>query len=75
MKDVILGIFDSENHVFNFIILLGKQYIYNARTCKQPLEITTFIRKLKDVYTFEHHMAVRNNKIDMCIQKWSVVNI
>ena len=53
LKDIILGILELENHVFNFVILHGKQYIFNARTSKQPLDITAFKRILKDIYSLE----------------------
>ena len=56
LKEIILGILDLENHVFNLVILHGKQYIFNARTSKQPLDIKAFKRILKYIYSLEKNI-------------------
>ena len=57
LKDVILGILDFENQMFNFAILHGKQYIFNAKTNNQHLDVNVFKRILKDIYKLERYIA------------------
>ena len=75
LKDVILGILDFENQMFNFAILHGKQYIFNAKTNNQHLDVNVFKRILKDIYKLERYIAITKNKADVCDRKWSVINM
>ena len=50
LKDVIFGILNMENHVLNFVILHGKQYIFNAKTSKQHRDITALKKILINIH-------------------------
>ena len=75
LKDVILGILDFENQMFNFVILHGKNYIFNAKINNQNLDVNAFKRILKDIYRLERFIAITKNKLDVCDRKWSVINL
>ena len=51
MKYVILGILDTDNSIYNFVILHAKQYIFNARCNDHRLNVTAFNEQLKNIYT------------------------
>ncbi len=74
MKDVILGILDIGIKIYNFVLLHGKQYLFNCK-CANIFPIITAIRKiLKDVCTLEKHIAIKNDKHEVHVRKWKNIN-
>ena len=74
MKDVILGILDTDNSIYNFVILHAKQYIYNARCNDQRLNVTAFKKQLKNIYTIEKYIAEKNDTVEEWQRKWNSIN-
>ena len=75
MKDVILGIMDIDNSIYNFVILHAKYYIYSTRCNECKPDITAFKRRLKSIYTVEKMIADKNDRIEELCRKWNTVNI
>ena len=75
MKDVLLGILDTDNYIYNFIVLHAKQYIYNERCNNNILNITAFRNKLKSVHTIEKWIAEKNDRMDEFMSKWNSINL
>ena len=55
MKDVILGILDTDNSIYNVVILHAKQYISNARCNDHRLNVTAYKKQLQHIYTIEKY--------------------
>ena len=75
MKDVILGILDTDNSIYNFVILHAKQYIYNARCNDHRLNVTAFKKQLKNIYTIEKYIAEKNDRVEEWQRKWNSINM
>lgn len=75
MKDVILGIVETEHCIYNFVILHAKYYIYSMRCIEGRLDITAFKKKLNSIYMIEKYIAEKNDKIEEWYRKWNTVNI
>ena len=75
MKDVILGILDTDNSIYNFVILHAKQYIYNARCNDHRLSVTAFKKQLKNIYTIEKYIAEKNDRVEEWQRKWNSINM
>ena len=69
MKDVILGIMDIDNQIYNFVLLHGKQYLFNCKSDNIFPNITAFRKILKDVCTLEKHIAIKNDKEEVHVRK------
>ena len=63
-------IHETSGHLFNFIALVVKSYLYTVR-CKSKLpniiEIRKYVEKLQ---RYEYYYAIKNNKIDKHCKKW-----
>lgn len=69
-KDIILGNLEFSD-LLNFVVILGKSYIFitkNKKTCPQFEE---FIVLLKDKYKLEESLARKNNKKINFRKRWS----
>ena len=71
MKDIILGVLDTDNSIYNFVILHAKQYIYNARCNNHRLNVTAF----KKIYTIEKYIAEKNDRVEEGQRKWNSINM
>ena len=75
VKDVLLGILDVDNCHYNFVILQGKKYIYNARCNMNNLDINVFKIMLKGVANTEKCIATGKGKINEWAKRWNSVNV
>ena len=64
MKYVILGILNTDNSIYNFVILHVKQYIYNVRCNDHRLSVTAFKKQLKNISTIEKYIEGKNEKVE-----------
>ena len=75
MKDDILVILDTDNSIYNFVILHAKQYMYNARWNDHRLNVTAFKKQLENIYTIEKYIAEKNDKVEEWQKKWNSINM
>ena len=75
MKDVMLGILDTDNSIYNFVILHAKQYIYNARCNDHRLNVTAFKKQFTNIYTIEKYNAEQNDQVKELQRKWNSINM
>ena len=69
--DIILGKTTSKDFIVNWIILLGKKYIYNNRCKNTSPEIHGFKQFLKMNFSIEKQVAFNNCEWDAFNNKWS----
>ena len=70
--DIIFGKFDivKDYSLINYILLLGKDYIY-YRKCQNGLPtLRGFIARTRRVFNIELHIAREKNKLLFHLQKW-----
>ena len=61
---------DKVQHVANFIVLMGKQFIYRQRCLKGNLSIAVFKRLVLEVERIEKYIAVQNGRVALHNKKW-----
>ena len=75
MTDVILGILDTDNSIYNLGILHAKQYIYNERCNDHRFSVTAFKKQLKNIIHIEKYIAEKNDKVEEWQRKWNSINM
>ena len=67
---------DFENpmcKLLNHVIIIAKWYIYSCKYSNSFPNIQVFNKKLKGFEKTEHSIATKNRKLNVHIQKWSVL--
>ena len=60
------------NHVANFIILVGKQYLYRCRCIKESINFFTFENLIHKCQMYEKSEAQKQNKYPKHCKKWFI---
>ena len=70
-SNVILNnIHENPGHIFNFVLLLGKQYLYVKRCKVEPINKTELYAKIETTQRLEMYEAIVKNKVNQHIKKW-----
>ena len=67
--DVIVGSLEEEMDLFNYIVILGKSFLWNCR-CRETFPLSHFIRIL--LYETEKHIYFKSNKTNLFKEKWKI---
>jgi len=68
--DAIVGSFEEEMDLFNYIVILGKSFLWTCR-CKEILpSLNHFLRILATKYETEKHIYFKLNKMNLFKEKW-----
>lgn len=59
-------------HVFNFIVLITKQFIYRTRCLNTRLSFKDLLYYIDHVYLIEEFIAKKNHKWNLHVRKWKV---
>ena len=59
--------------VINFLLLLGKQYIFRCRNLENAPSVRHFLNYVKYFHTIEKYIAERRNKIETHETKWGFI--
>ena len=71
LQEIIIGITASSCPLLNYLILIGKVYIWDCRRkCVRPY-IEGFILKIKTKYQIEKYIATKNNDLEAFYKKWT----
>lgn len=73
--DVIIGILKEEMDLVNYVIILGKNYLWTCRHKEIKPSFCHFKRILKNKYDTEKHIAFNSNKINLFNKKWEVFEV
>ena len=64
----------SPEHIYNFVYLVAKQYIYATKCLNKQPSIIEFERRLAKIRSFECYYAKINNKLSSHCKKWLLRN-
>ena len=70
LSNVILGILKLGMDLVNYVIILGKNYLWNCRRKESKPSISHFERILEKKYETEKYIAFKSNRIISCHDKW-----
>ena len=71
LQEIIIGITALSCPLLNYLILIGKVYIWDCRRkCVRPY-IEGFILKIKTKYQIEKYIATKNNDLEAFYKKWT----
>ena len=71
LKDVIVGIENEKMDLINYIIILGKHFLWQCRYKSTIPNIIHFKIILIYKYSIEKHIAKKNDKIKTFQKRWS----
>ena len=60
-------------HIYNFVILITKHYLYVSRCLKTEPSVYGIIRKIRQYENYESFAAKKNNRYQLHLNKWSVL--
>ena len=67
---VVIGILTEEMDLVNYVIMLGKSYLWNCRCKDIKPSISHFERILEKKYETEKYIAYKSNRIISFHDKW-----
>ena len=70
LRDVMIGILKEEMDLVNYVIILGKNYLWTCRQKVSKASFSHFKRILVNKYETEKHIACKSNKPNMFRKKW-----
>ena len=71
-RDIILGFLTGEMDLLNYIIILGKTYLWTCRCKETKPSFNHFERILLDKYQTEKYMSFKSNRINLFKEKWRI---
>ena len=70
LSDVVIGILKEGMDLVNYVIILGKSYLWNCRHKDIKPSISHFQRILEKKYEIEKYIAYKSNRIISFRDKW-----
>ena len=69
------NIHEKANHIFNYILLVMKQYIYRNRCLKIESTVNNFKRELKQLHNIEYYNAKQKDvkKVELHNNRWNPI--
>ena len=65
---------DDPTHLFNFLCLLMKQYIYRKRCMSQALSFKEYVNHVNTISNVKKFIATKNNHLSKHNKKWFLAN-
>ena len=72
LKDIFIGLLTPELPLLNYLIHIGKIYLWACRRNKELPSIRGFKSKVKLKYETEKYICTKNNNLDMFRKKWAI---
>ena len=66
------NIVEVKNHIFNFVFLVAKQYLYAKRCQKNNVNKHEFIAQIEKYKRYEKYQAIKEGKMHKHIKKWLI---
>ena len=73
LKTILLGVTDTKCPLFNYLIVLGKLYLWNCRRNKSSPFFPSYKELVERKYEIECHIPTKNNNSKMLVVKWRPV--
>ena len=70
LREVIIGITMSKCPLLNYLILIGKLYLWDCRKKQVLPNIEGFKFKVRIKYQVEKYISTKNNKLETFYEKW-----
>ena len=70
LREVIIGITRSKCPLLNYLILIGKLYLWDCRKKQVLPNIEGFKFKVRTKYQIEKYISTKNNKLETFYEKW-----
>ena len=70
LREVIIGITMSKCPLLNYLILIGKLYLWDCRKKQVLPNIEGFKFKVRTKYQVEKYISTKNNKLETFYEKW-----
>ena len=72
LKDILIGLLTPELPFLNYLLLIGKIYLWACRRNKELPSIRGFKSKVRLKYETEKYICTKNNNLDMFRKKWAI---
>ena len=70
LKDICIGIISSGCPLLNYLLLIGKLYLWDCRRSNKLPDIAGFKVKVDIKYQIEKYVCTKNNKLAKFERKW-----
>ena len=70
LKDIIVGVIETNASLLNYLIVLGKYFIWNSRKQNNFPKFYLFTSLIKTKFKTEHYIAAKNNAYKRFDSKW-----
>ena len=75
IRDIIIGILKEGMDLINYIVILGKTYLWTCR-CKGIIPIFNHFKNILEIkYETEKYIAFKTNKIRQFKKKWEMFEV
>ena len=75
IRDIMIGILKEGMDLINYIVILGKTYLWTCR-CKGIIPIFYHFKKILEIkYETEKYIAFKTNKIRQFKKKWEMFEV
>ena len=71
-REIILGFLTGEMDLQNYIIILGKTYLWTCRCKETKPSFSHFERILLNKYQIEKYISLKSNNINLFKKKWRI---
>ena len=71
-REIILGFLTGEMDLLNYIIILGKTYMWTCRCKETKPSYNHFERILLNKYQTEKYISFKSNNINLSKKKWRI---
>ena len=69
-REIILGFLTEEMDLQNYVLILGKTYLWTCRCKEMKPSFSHFERILLNKYATEKYISFKSNNIDLFKKKW-----
>ena len=70
LKDIIVGVIETNASPLNYLIVLGKYINWNSRKQNNFSKLYLFTSLIKTKFKTEHYIAAKNNAYERFDSKW-----
>ena len=71
-REIILGFLTGEMDLLNYVLILGKTYLWTCRCKETKPSFSHFERILLNKYATEKYISFKSNKINLFKKKWRI---
>ena len=72
LKDILVGLLTPEHVLLNYLLLVGKNYLWVCRRIKELPSIKGFQSKVKLKYETKKYICTKTNNLDIFRKKWAI---